>query len=57
MMSITLVSFVASLGIMLTIHPLLTLVAMIPIPGVYVVGLQMRRKLCPIFVCSLSRYS
>jgi ATP-binding cassette subfamily B protein len=47
LMSITLVSFVASLGIMLTINPLLTLVALIPIPGVYWVGLQMRGKLFP----------
>jgi ATP-binding cassette subfamily B protein len=47
MMSITLVSFIAALGIMLTIHPLLTLVALIPIPGVYWVGMQMRGKLFP----------
>jgi len=47
MMSITLVSFVASLGIMLSINPLLTLVALVPIPGVYWMGLQMRSKLFP----------
>ncbi len=47
LMSMTLVTFVAALGIMLSINPLLTLVAMIPIPGVYWVGHQMRGKLFP----------
>ena len=48
MMSITVVSFIAALGIMISIHPLLTLVALIPIPGVYWVGLSMRSKLFPL---------
>ena len=47
MMSITVVSFIAALGIMISINPLLTLVALIPIPGVYWVGLEMRSKLFP----------
>jgi ATP-binding cassette subfamily B protein len=48
LLSITVVSFVASLGIMFSIHPLLTLVALVPIPGVYWVGLRMRGQLFPI---------
>ncbi|MFP6640751.1 MAG: ABC transporter ATP-binding protein [Myxococcota bacterium] len=47
MMSITLVSFVAALGIMISINPMLTLVALVPIPGVYWMGLHMRTKLFP----------
>lgn len=48
MMLITAVSFVGSLAVMLSIDPLLTLVALIPIPGVYFAGLKMRGKLFPI---------
>jgi len=48
LMAMTLFAFAGSLAVMLTIHPLLTLTALVPIPGVYLLGLQMRGKLFPI---------
>ncbi len=48
LMVLTIFSFLGSLVVMLTIDPILTLIALIPIPGVYAMGLQMRGKLFPI---------
>ena len=48
LMGLTAVSFTGSLAVMLTISPLLTLIALIPIPGVYFAGMKMRGKLFPI---------
>jgi len=48
LMGLTAVSFAGSLAVMLTISPLLTLIALIPIPGVYLAGMKMRGKLFPI---------
>jgi ATP-binding cassette subfamily B protein len=48
LMGLTAVSFAGSVAVMLTISPLLTLIALIPIPGVYLAGMSMRRKLFPI---------
>jgi len=48
LMAVTLCVFAGSLAIMISIHPLLTAVALVPIPGVYWLGLQMRGKLFPI---------
>ncbi len=48
LMGLTAVSFAGSLAVMLTISPLLTLIALIPIPGVYFAGMKMRGKLFPI---------
>jgi ATP-binding cassette subfamily B protein len=48
LMVLTAVSFTGSLAVMLTISPVLTLIALIPIPGVYFVGMKMRGKLFPI---------
>ncbi len=48
LMALTAVSFVGSMAVMLTISPLLTLIALVPIPGVYLVGMKMRGVLFPI---------
>jgi len=48
MMGLTGLSFVGSVAVMLSISPLLTLIALIPIPGVYYIGMKMRTKLFPI---------
>jgi ATP-binding cassette subfamily B protein len=46
--SLSLLSFVVALGIMLSIHVPLTLVAVVPIPFIYVVGVRMRELMFPI---------
>ncbi len=48
MMGLTALSFAGSIAVMLSISPLLTLIALVPIPGVYYVGMKMRTKLFPI---------
>jgi ATP-binding cassette subfamily B protein len=48
MMVTTLLLFVGALAVMISIHPLLTLVALVPVPGVYWMGLRMRGQLFPI---------
>ncbi len=48
MMALTGLSFVGSVAVMVSISPLLTLIALIPIPGVYYMGMKMRTKLFPI---------
>jgi ATP-binding cassette subfamily B protein len=48
LMGLTAVSFAGSLAVMLSISPLLTAIALIPIPGVYFAGMKMRGKLFPI---------
>jgi ATP-binding cassette subfamily B protein len=48
LMILTAVSFAGSLVVMLSISPLLTLIALIPVPGVYFLGSSMRGKLFPI---------
>jgi len=47
-MLIQLITFFFALGFMLTIHPMLTLVAVLPLPGVWYVGVKMRRFMFPI---------
>jgi ATP-binding cassette subfamily B protein len=47
-MMIQLVTFVFALGFMLTVHPLLTLVALAPMPFVFILGFKMRRLMFPI---------
>jgi len=46
--SLSLASFVVALGIMLSVNVPLTLVAVLPIPLIYVVGVKMRELLFPI---------
>ncbi len=46
--SLSLASFFVALGIMLSVHVPLTLVAVAPIPLIYVVGVRMRELLFPI---------
>ncbi len=46
--SLSLMSFVVALAIMLSVNVLLTLVAVAPIPFIYVVGVRMRELLFPI---------
>ncbi len=46
--SLSLISFVVALGIMLSVNVPLTLVAVAPIPFIYVVGVRMRELLFPI---------
>jgi ATP-binding cassette subfamily B protein len=48
LMGLTALSFLGSLFVMLSISPLLTLIALVPIPGVYLVGMKMRGLLFPI---------
>ncbi len=48
MMALTAFSFLGSMAVMLMISPLLTLIALIPIPGIYLVGMKMRGLLFPI---------
>jgi ATP-binding cassette subfamily B protein len=47
-MAIQLVTFVFALGFMLTVHPLLTLVALLPMPLVFVLSVKMRQLMFPI---------
>ncbi len=47
-MVIQLVTFFIALVFMLSIHPILTLVAIIPLPGVWWVGMRMRQYMFPI---------
>ena len=46
--SMTMVMFVAALGFMLSVHVWLTLVAIIPLPGVYLLGAALRRDVFPL---------
>jgi ATP-binding cassette, subfamily B, bacterial len=48
MMGLQLISFVLAFGLMLTIHVPLTIVALIPLPFVFLVGLRMRSFMFPI---------
>lgn len=47
-MAIQLVTFFLALGFMVTVHPLLTLVALLPMPAVFFVSVKMRRLMFPI---------
>jgi ATP-binding cassette subfamily B protein len=47
-MVIQLVTFVFALGFMVTVHPMLTLVALAPMPLVFVFSVKMRRLMFPI---------
>ena len=47
-MLIQFITFFFALAFMLSIHPLLTLVAILPLPGVFWVGMKMRRFMFPI---------
>ncbi|MCP4222118.1 MAG: ABC transporter ATP-binding protein [Actinomycetia bacterium] len=46
--SMTMVMFIAALGFMLSIHVWLTLVAVLPLPGVYFLGAKLRRDVFPL---------
>lgn len=46
--ALSLTSFLVALGIMLSVHVPLTLVAVVPVPLIYVVGVRMRELLFPI---------
>ncbi len=48
LMLMTLVMFVVALGYMLSIHVRLTLVAVLPLPGVYWLGVRLRNELFPL---------
>jgi ATP-binding cassette subfamily B protein len=47
-MAIQLVTFFLALGFMVTVHPLLTLAALVPMPAVFFVSVKMRRLMFPI---------
>ncbi len=47
-MAIQLVTFFLALGFMLTVHPLLTLAALVPMPAVFFASVKMRRLMFPL---------
>jgi ATP-binding cassette subfamily B protein len=55
LMGMTFVSFALALAVMLTISVPLTLVAVLPLPGVYVVGVMLRNKVFPLSWISQAR--
>ncbi|MGH9137939.1 MAG: ABC transporter ATP-binding protein [Acidimicrobiales bacterium] len=48
LMAMSLLSFVIALGYMLSIHVLLTVVAVVALPGVYLVGVRLRELIFPL---------
>lgn len=48
LISMTTVMFVAAIGYMLSIHVLLTIVAVLPLPGVYLLGKRLREDVFPL---------
>ncbi len=55
LLSMTLVMFTVAVGYMLSIHVLLTLVAVLPLPGVYLLGQRLRNEVFPLSWITQSR--
>ncbi|MEM9133015.1 MAG: ABC transporter ATP-binding protein [Actinomycetota bacterium] len=55
LLSMTLVMFAVAVGYMLSIHVLLTLVAVLPLPGVYLLGQRLRNEVFPLSWITQSR--